>query len=48
MTSDEVVKGAMAGYVFENLEITSYTLLIKARNPVGDTATITACEEILV
>ncbi len=23
--SDEVVKGAMAGYVFENLEIVSYT-----------------------
>ena len=48
MASDEVVKGAMAGYVFENLEIASYTSLIGAANAVGDTATVTACEEILV
>ena len=26
--SDEVVKGAMAGYVFENMEIASYTCLL--------------------
>jgi ferritin-like metal-binding protein YciE len=38
-TSDEVVKGAMAGYVFENLEIASYTSLIGAAKAVGDTAT---------
>jgi len=48
MTSDEVVKGAMAGYVFENFEIASYTSLIGAANAVGDTATATACEQILV
>ena len=48
MTSDEVVKGAMAGYVFENLEIASYTSLIGAANAVGDTETATACEQILV
>jgi len=48
MTSDEVVKGAMAGYVFENLEIASYTSLIGAANAVNDTATALACEQILV
>jgi len=48
MTSDEVVKGAMAGYVFEHLEITSYISLIGAANAADDTATVTACEEILV
>lgn len=48
MTSDEVVKGAMAGYVFENLEIASYTSLIGAATAVGDTATAAACERILV
>jgi len=46
--SDEVVKGAMAGYVFENLEIASYTSLIAAANAVGDSATASACERILV
>jgi len=48
MTSDEVVKGAMAGYVFENLEIASYTALIGAANAVGDAETAAACERILV
>lgn len=47
-TSDEVVKGAMAGYVFENLEIASYTSLIAAAAAVGDTATASACEQIIV
>jgi ferritin-like metal-binding protein YciE len=45
--SDEVVKGAMAGYVFENLEIASYTALIAAAKAVGDTATQAACEQII-
>ena len=48
MTSDEVVKGAMAGYVFENLEIASYTSLIAAAQAVGDTQTQAACERIIV
>jgi len=48
MTSDEVVKGAMAGYVFENLEIASYTSLIAAARAVGDTQTQAACEQIIV
>ncbi|QBI02325.1 ferritin-like domain-containing protein [Pseudoduganella albidiflava] len=46
--SDEVVKGAMAGYVFENLEIASYTALIAAAQQAGDTTTQAACERIIV
>jgi ferritin-like metal-binding protein YciE len=45
--SDEVVKGAMAGYVFENLEIASYTTLIAAAQAAGDSATQSACEQII-
>ncbi|WP_200884523.1 ferritin-like domain-containing protein [Erwinia oleae] len=36
MADDEVVKGAISGYVFENLEIASYTSLIAAAEVVGD------------
>jgi ferritin-like metal-binding protein YciE len=46
--SDEVVKGAMAGYVFENIEIATYTTLIAAAQAVGDSATRSACEQIIV
>lgn len=46
--SDEVVKGAAAGYVFENIEIATYTTLIAAAQAVGDTATQSACEQIIV
>ena len=45
--SDEVVKGAMAGYVFEHLEIVSYTSLIAAAKAIGDTETQRVCEQIL-
>ena len=45
--SDEVVKGAMAGYIFENLEIASYTALIAAAGVAGDTQTQAVCEAIL-
>jgi len=45
--SDEVVKGAMSGYVFENLEIASYTVLIEAAKVAGDVETQRACEQIL-
>ncbi len=47
MMSDEVVKGAMAGYVFENVEIATYTVLIAAANAAGDPQTQAACERIL-
>jgi len=44
---DEVVKGAMSGYVFENMEIASYTVLIAAADAAGDRETSLMCEEIL-
>jgi ferritin-like metal-binding protein YciE len=47
LMSDEVIKGAMAGYVFENVEIAAYTVLIAAAKAAGDTLTEAACEEIL-
>lgn len=43
---DEVVKGAMAGYVFEHLEIASYRVLIQAARAVGDETTAQVCEAI--
>lgn len=47
IASDEVVKGGIAGYVFENLEIASYTVLIAAAEAAGDQATGDICEQIL-
>ncbi|WP_017529071.1 ferritin-like domain-containing protein [Pseudomonas fluorescens] len=47
LMSDEVIKGAMAGYVFENMEIASYTVLIAAAQEAGDAETKAACEKIL-
>jgi ferritin-like metal-binding protein YciE len=47
MNSDEIVKGAIASYVFENLEIATYTALIAAANTVGDRETARVCEQIL-
>jgi ferritin-like metal-binding protein YciE len=47
LNSDEIVKGAIAGYVFENLEIATYTALISAAQIVGDAETVRVCEEIL-
>jgi len=48
MMSDEVIKGSMAGYVFENIEIAMYTVLIEAATAAGDVETKRICEEILV
>lgn len=47
MASDEAVKGAMASYVFEHMEIASYTVLIRAAEAVGDQQTKLVCEQIL-
>jgi ferritin-like metal-binding protein YciE len=47
LNSDEIVKGAIASYVFENLEIATYTALIAAARTVGDTETVRVCEQIL-
>lgn len=46
--SDEVIKGAMSGYVFEHMEIASYTVLIAAAGAANDVETQRACEEILM
>ena len=45
--SDEIVKGAMASYVFEHMEIASYTTLIAAAEQAGDAETQRVCEQIL-
>lgn len=45
--SDEVVKGSMSGYVFENMEIAAYTVLIAAAQEVGDTETEAVLNQIL-
>lgn len=47
MTSDEVVKGAAGCYVFENMEIASYTVLVAAADAAGDLETKRMCEQIL-
>jgi ferritin-like metal-binding protein YciE len=44
---DEIVKGAMASYTFEHMEIAAYRVLIAATEIVGDTQTKTVCERIL-
>jgi ferritin-like metal-binding protein YciE len=48
VAADEVVKGAIAGYAFENFEIASYRALIGAAEAAGDTETKRVAEEILV
>lgn len=45
--SDEVVKGSLAGYTFEHMEIASYRILIAAADYVGDRETVTVCQRIL-
>jgi ferritin-like metal-binding protein YciE len=47
MMTDEVIKGAMASFAFENLEIATYTTLIGAAEAVGDVETKRVCEQIL-
>lgn len=45
--SDEVVKGAISSYVFEQFEIACYTSLIAAAQKVGDTAGAEVFKQIL-
>ena len=47
LNSDEIIKGGIAGYVFENLEIATYTTLIAAATTAGDLETARVCEQIL-
>ncbi|HEI8866227.1 ferritin-like domain-containing protein [Serratia sp. AKBS12] len=44
---DEIVKGSMSSYVFEHMEIASYTTLIAAAELVGDYETQLVLEKIL-
>ncbi|MDB5490683.1 MAG: hypothetical protein JWO78_532 [Micavibrio sp.] len=44
---DEIVKGSMASYVFENLEIASYTILIAAAEADSQPKIASLCREIL-
>ncbi|HBU6573212.1 DUF892 family protein [Citrobacter amalonaticus] len=45
--SDEIVKGSISGYVFEQFEIACYTSLLASAQKAGDTASIPAIESIL-
>jgi ferritin-like metal-binding protein YciE len=45
--SDEIVKGAMASYTFEHMEIASYTVLVSTAEAVGDMETREVCHRIL-
>lgn len=45
--ADEVIKGAIASYAFENVEIATYTTLAAAAELAGDSVTLDACQQIL-
>ena len=47
LVSDEVVQGAMSCYVFKQMEIASYTVLVAAADAAGDQETKTVCAQIL-
>ena len=46
LADDEVMKGALSSYAFENFEIASYTALISAAELVGDDEGIRTFEQI--
>lgn len=45
--SDEIVKGAMASYTFEHMEIAAYKVLIAAADACDDPETSAVCQRIL-
>ena len=47
LMTDEVVKGAVASYAFENTEAGLYTVIIEAASIAGDLETKRICETIL-
>lgn len=47
LMTDEVVKGAVASYAFENTEVALYTVIIEAATAIGDLQTKAVCETIL-
>jgi ferritin-like metal-binding protein YciE len=44
---DEVMKGSLASYTFEHMEIASYTILIAAAKSLNEADIVRACEENL-
>lgn len=46
-TSDEIVKGAISSYVFEQFEIACYTSLIAAAEQAGDIEGVSVFKTIL-
>lgn len=44
---DEIIKGAMASYTFEQMEVAAYRILIAAAEQVGDRETSAVCARIL-
>lgn len=44
---DEVMKGSLASYTFEHMEIASYKMLIAAAGEIGDAETQRVCEQNL-
>src|SRR6185312_4581967 len=43
LSGDEVMKGSLAGYTFEHMEIASYTILIAAAEAIGETEVARVC-----
>lgn len=48
LVGDEVVKGGMASYAFEHVEIAAYKVLIAAASVLGDDAALAVFERALV
>jgi len=46
LVGDEVVKGLLASYTFEHMEIASYRILVAGAEAAGDAETARVCEEI--
>ena len=47
LVDDEIVKGSMASYTFEHMEIAAYKVLIAAAEACGDPETSAVCQRIL-
>ncbi|WP_142502108.1 ferritin-like domain-containing protein [Klebsiella sp. 2680] len=47
LPADEIVKGSISGYVFEQFEIACYTALLAAAKHAGDSASVADIETIL-
>ena len=47
LAQDEVVKNCLTDYAAEQFEVISYRALIEAASQVGDTETVSVCEQIM-